>query len=337
MPEDLMIQTMQSGVKSPSSDLKVTVIVPTRRPDDLRDFVESVFRQTQLPQELILVDTSNEGDETIQNYLKQLICPSPLKLINLRLPGGGTVSSRNLALDHMSGDIIFMLDDDMILDQNYIATIINFYRDDCELRIGGIGGIGGMPGYPIPRTPRMQVIARRVFKWLFAMDGRRQGVVLPSGFRTELPGASGLTPVEWLQGGTSSFRRQAIANQRFDQKMELFPYALSEDVEFTHRIAQSHRLYCTADARLHHKASPGRRLDEYMFYVAFVHNHYHIVRNTIRHPLKYLMFSWAMFGVFLSLLVSAPKAPRATVRKLRGFLKGVAIVLRMELRRSSPA
>ncbi len=332
-----MIQSMSTGVESASGELKISVIVPTRRPDDLRDFVESVFRQTQRPHELILVDTSNEGDETIQSYLRQLICPSPIKLTNLRLPGGGTVSSRNLALDHATGDIIFILDDDMILDQNYIATIIKFYSDDCDQRIGGIGGIGGIPGYPIYRPPRIQVVARRAFKWLFAMDGRRQGVVLPSGFRTELPGAPGLTPVEWLQGSSSSFRRQAIANQRFDQTMELFPYALSEDVEFTHRIAQSHRLYCTADARLHHKASPGRRLDEYMFYVAFVHNHYHIVRNTIRHPLKYLMFSWAMFGVFLSLLVSAPKAPRATVRKLRGFLKGVAIVLRMELRRSSPA
>ncbi len=332
-----MIQTMSSGVEAPSPDLKISVIVPTRRPDDLRDFVESVFRQTQLPHELILVDTSNEGDESIQNYLRELICPSPIKLMNLRLPGGGTVSSRNLALDHTTGDIIFMFDDDIILDGNHIATIMKFYMNDPAQRIGGISGIGGIPGYETYRPPLAQALIRSVTKQLFAMNSRREGVVLASGFRTELPGAPGLTPVEWLQGATCSFRRQAISNQRFDRRMELFPYALSEDVEFTHRISQSHRLYCTGDALLHHKASPGRRLDEYMFYVAFVHNHYHIVRNTIRHPLKYLMFSWAMFGVFLSLLVSAPKAPRSTVRKLRGFLKGVEVVLRMELRRRSRA
>lgn len=102
--------------------LTTTLIITTyNRPDALACVLESVLRQHQLPDEVIIADDGSNEDtaELIRHY--QTRFPVPLLHCWQEDKGFRAARSRNLALAQSKMDYIVMIDGDMVLAPHFIA------------------------------------------------------------------------------------------------------------------------------------------------------------------------------------------------------------------------
>ena len=108
----------------------VSVIVPAYRAADYIDrAVQSVFRQTVYPKELIIVDdgSDDETSEILETYL-ETDSPIDLKILNQSNQGAG--AARNLALQSATGKYAAFLDsDDEWLPEKLARSIFHIERD----------------------------------------------------------------------------------------------------------------------------------------------------------------------------------------------------------------
>jgi len=91
----------------------VSVVIPTYNGVRfIREALESVFRQTLLPGEIIVVDDAS-GDET-SHIVSSMIpsAPTPLRLIQLEVNSGGPARPLNIGIEAASGEYIAVLDQD---------------------------------------------------------------------------------------------------------------------------------------------------------------------------------------------------------------------------------
>jgi glycosyltransferase involved in cell wall biosynthesis len=109
--------------KNPS----VSVVIPTRnRKDSLLHTIESLYKQTCPVYEIIVIDASDvplTKEELIRNDFVNfsLIHSSP-----------SVCAQRNTGIKKTKGEYIFLLDDDIVLDVNYIETILDFNKQNPE-------------------------------------------------------------------------------------------------------------------------------------------------------------------------------------------------------------
>lgn len=225
------------------------LIVCTRnRPGELRRCLHSVRQQTRLPRHILLVDGS-DGHET-QQLIEELNAaetfPEPVAYVRTT---PGTARARNLGISLTRGPIIHFIDDDVWLDPEYFAGILQVFARDGASEVGGVSGVISNLS---ERGPN------RIERWLL-LDGVKSGAVLPSGRNVLVYAADRELEVEWLPGCTMSFRREPLERERFDS--QLVGYSLGEDIDTSYRIGQRHRLLVTPNARVEHFMSPVGRLD----------------------------------------------------------------------------
>lgn len=103
----------------------ISVIIPTHnRPEELRTAIDSIFSQTILPKELIIVDDASEPplSEDIFNYNSLGI---ECVLIRNEMSKGGNFA-RNLGISSAKSEYIAFLDDDDFFENNKIEVIISY-------------------------------------------------------------------------------------------------------------------------------------------------------------------------------------------------------------------
>jgi len=100
----------------------VSVIIPTyNRKDSLLRTLDSLSRQTYLAErfEVIVVDDGgSDGTEAIAQRA------FPSALLYLRQENQGEVVARNHAVEHSAGEILVFLDDDIEVNQEYLAALV---------------------------------------------------------------------------------------------------------------------------------------------------------------------------------------------------------------------
>ncbi|MBF0448480.1 MAG: glycosyltransferase family 2 protein [Magnetococcales bacterium] len=235
----------------------VSIIIPTyHRPDDLGRCIQSILQQTRLPEELLIID-----DGALEQVPLQPACEQAgIRVVYHRKNSPGLTASRNVGIDLSQGDIIFFLDDDVVLYPEYVAAILEVYDQQGGADLGGVGGVINNHK-PLTVTRRL----RHLFDVFFLASSFREGTVLASGFCTDY-GTSGqqitqTQPVDFLPGGVSSFPRRIFEKHRFSEKYK--GYGLGEDKDFTFRVARdNNRLLITPHARLDHFHSGQMRYDK---------------------------------------------------------------------------
>lgn len=108
--------------------MQISVIIPTcNRVQDLKKTLDSLLKQTIFPDEVIIVDDSD--DRETKNMLKK-DKQSEIQYKYIRKAGekSGAIS-RNIGIKNAMGDIIFFFDDDVILENNYIEKILEIYAE----------------------------------------------------------------------------------------------------------------------------------------------------------------------------------------------------------------
>src|SRR4051812_48674398 len=214
------------------------IICTRNRPDDLLACVRSITDQNVLPDELIVVDASRASLAS-QNYaqVSALLSHTHIQFYHRISSRKSLPFQRNLGIDMASGDILFFLDDDVVLLPGFLCTMLSLYRTYADTDVGGIQGMA-VNARPSSRKYRL-------YRLIFLPYTNRQKfaqVVHPSGDAYVEPRTmqDEVAEVQWTIGYCMSFQRQVFDHFRFDDCLE--GYAAAEDVDFSYRVSRRYRL-----------------------------------------------------------------------------------------------
>jgi GT2 family glycosyltransferase len=310
--------------------MRASVVILTRdRPQDLLECLNSLAEQTVLPDEVVLLD--NSSYDITSELIDQRRVTLPFEVLYHRgHPSLGTATGRNMSIDETHAEVIVFLDDDVVLtDRDFVNTILDIFEEDSA---GEIGGVTAASGSNV--RGRLRRYAWLACKVPFLLDSFRPGRVLSSGFRSHFP--SSTSWVQCMPGCACAIRRTVVNSVRFDPGFEIRPYAMAEDQDFSYRASLHWKLLWTTATRLWHKKSPlGGRLSQHDYFLSVVWNHHYFMRKNLGRPINHLAFWWSMVGVFLycvALLVAKPST--SNLDGMVGFCRGVAMALTSSLRPS---
>jgi GT2 family glycosyltransferase len=226
----------------------ITAVIPTRnRPEDLERAVLSVCAQTRPPDELAIIDQS-AGTESRSRILALLSTRAGrMKIDYVHDPSiAGLVAAKAVAVSRASGDIVCFLEDDVVLEPEYIASLEAAFIANPQM-VGSCGIVTDLPPLPRHYFRLFHFFHRGIFH-----DARVgvHGVVTGSGHA--------LIPSDYLSGGLSAYRREVFATVPFDVPNGFFAL---EDIDFSTRVAHAYgpHLYINPNARLEHRMSPVNR------------------------------------------------------------------------------
>jgi GT2 family glycosyltransferase len=182
--------------------MKITAIIPTyQRPKDLERCLDAFKKQIRPPDQLLITmrDTDTKTTDFIQSYNIEHL---PLRALIVNVIG--VVAAMNCGLEASTGDIIAFTDDDAAPHIDWLQRIEAYFLSDE--RLGALGGRDWQyVGTNLKEAGERKVVGQ--MRWYGPVIGNHHlGVGEPQ-------------EVYVLKGVNMSFRRTAIADRRFDERM----------------------------------------------------------------------------------------------------------------------
>ncbi|MEG3435923.1 glycosyltransferase [Pannus brasiliensis CCIBt3594] len=223
--------------------LTISVLVPTyRRPRELERCLEALKRQSRPADEVIVVVRDSDR-ETAAFFA--IFDPGSLPLQILTIDRAGQVASLNAGLEKARGEIIAITDDDAAPRPRWLESIeAHFLADE---RLGGVGGRDW-----VYTGDRLEVGTRALVGrvWWF---GRAEG--------NHHLGAGEPREVDLLKGANMSYRRSAIGDIRFDERLKGTGAQVYNDMAFSFAVQRAGwKLVYDPAVEVDHKAAD--RFDE---------------------------------------------------------------------------
>lgn len=288
--------------------ISISAVIPTKnRHFDLLKAVNSVINQTILPSTLVIVDQSNSNDS--QLIIEEKFKNSKTHLIYIYDKNvSGLVDAKRVGVNHSNTDIVVFLEDDVILEPDFIDQIELGFINQPEM-IGCCGIITNPP----KQTALYELLFKIFHRGIF-MDKR---VGLYGRFSGR---GNKLILSEMLSGGLSAWRRDVFKSISFDVANG---FHMFEDIDFSTRVARHFGplLFINPNARLEHHCSPvnrevlgprqRRKLTECIVYFKK------------RRGWQWAKFAltWLLFGMFLEALLQSYSA--RSFEPIHGYLLGL--------------
>lgn|GEM_PF-409493 len=293
-----------------------SAVIPTRdRPQSVDRALRLLCRQLERPVAIVVVDASEPPLE-LDPATAQLVERAG---IALRVVGStpSTARQRNLGADLVETPLVLFLDDDVVIDDDYVAGLIRCWR---RLGPDAIGGITGLP-----RSAASSWLDRRILRplrilfMLHVVDRDRERTVIRRSGKVRYGVApSGEVVVPAIASGAALYRTEIVRRHRFDDRFE--GYVLGEDLDFSVRVSQEAPLVQTGE-RFEHRHESGGKHSSRRWYYRGRFEAYFRLRNHHLTGLRYPAF-------WLSVLAEACLAAAASLRELDrhhlvDYLRGV--------------
>jgi len=277
--------------------MKISVIICTKdREDDLKKTIQTLIHQTRLPDELIVVDSTNPP--IISHYFSSENLPFSIKYEN-SLPG--LPHQRNIGIDLSHGELITFFDDDVLLSPEYFYEIEQVFLNDKNSEIGAVSGrIINYPGSEnISWLSKAKQMLYDCYSTIFLLSKLGNGKFRFSGNPTHSHQDNFGHFIECLSGGCTSFRRQIFDHVRFDENMN--GYAFMEDTDISKQVLNlGYKAYYCAKAQLIHNVSKTGRIDEKLLYEMIIRNQIYLFeKNWSTSFLRKVAFIWSLLGFFI--------------------------------------
>ncbi|CAM4047701.1 MULTISPECIES: glycosyltransferase family 2 protein [Flavobacterium] len=108
---------------------QITIVIPTRnRINSLNRLLNSISKQTYLPKEIIIVDSSDEKLNSNQLFFTQL----DIKIIH---SSPSVCLQRNIGIEQCKTEFIFLCDDDIEISENYIENLITYLDENPSVNM----------------------------------------------------------------------------------------------------------------------------------------------------------------------------------------------------------
>jgi glycosyltransferase involved in cell wall biosynthesis len=277
----------------------MSVVIPTRnRSASLMKLMFSILSQRRLPNEVLVVDDS-DNDETSRVitekgdifWSKGIL----LRYLHGNKENRSISAARNLGVMKSTGEIIFFLDDDVILDNKYIEEIMKTFEQYPTAK-----GVQGYitEGYTLPN---LRSLLLNSINKVFFLDhveknkcAYRLGLTYPY-----FP--ENVIQCQWLHGSNMSLKKEVFQSFRFDEKLK--GRSIGEDVDFTYRIYKHYpnSLFMNPRAKLIHR-NPAEKSErdpfvtQFLIYSGMAYSVYLFVKNHEQTVWNRLLFLWKQLG-----------------------------------------
>jgi GT2 family glycosyltransferase len=216
-----------------------------------------------------------------------------IKMKYMRNNENSLTVAKNIGVFQANGDMVFFLDDDVVLDDRYIEEILKVYQTYPQAL-----GVQGQFSNPFEgKRKDLDKLIRKIFFLSYTAENTWK--ILTSG-EDVFPDPLTKTIACMRLSGVSSYKRTVFMEFKFDEKLKR--WAFLEDKDFSYRVFKKYpnSLYMTPNAIIHHNMSDKSRLSPKMAsYMIIVHNLYFHYKNIERTPLTTLVLYWSMLGRFL--------------------------------------
>lgn len=294
--------------------MKITAVIPTKnRPLDLILALHSIIKQSRRPDQLIIVDQSLDtiSRDAVTTEMKNIL---EIELTYIHAPEiQGLVAAKAESLFFASGEIICFLEDDVVLEPEYMKSIENGFTQNNEML--GCSGVITNP----PKVGKLYLLFYNFFHRGIFEDSR------PTVYAKITSESQELISSNALSGGLSAWRKEVFSQLDFDVKNG---FHMLEDFEFSKRASAffGRRFFINPKARLAHNFSPinreildlkqQRKVTEYLLY-------YKKHRSS---PYALTAASWLLVGLFIDAFLQSLQG--RTLLPLLGTIKGLACGIR---------
>ncbi len=299
------------STSSPSVDV---VVATFNRPDNVRICLEHLSRQTLVPDEIVVVDSSPH------RLTADVVARFPrVRYLRNEAGRGTTATSRAIGVAATGSDIVAFIDDDAYAEPDWLENLVARYADPAVAVVGGRASNG------------------RVGEENEGLDA--VGRLLPDGTLTgNFAADTGHDlDVDHVLGANMSVRRAAL--ERIGGIVDLYPgTCLREESDFVLRLGcAGHRVIYTPAAVVEHVAATyarGRRFDvRYTFYGH--RNHVVLLSHAfgIKDPILRRFYGTALRQVGTNVadgakaVVSSGRSPRQRLRAAGGRALHASAVL----------
>lgn len=296
--------------------MKAALIICTyMRPKPLKRLLESVMIQTQLPDEVLVVDGSTN------NATKQMLEQAHFKnvrYLQVSAQNRGLTKQRNIGVQQLAKttDVVCFLDDDTELQADYFEELLSTYKKKPDaLAVGGY--ITNEVSWEKVSKGNIHKTKEFVYDGYKRKDGSRFVLRKQLGLDSNVPPAHfpefghgrsvGFLPpsdktyqVAQIMGGVSSYRKEVFESMQFSTYFE--GYGLYEDADFSLRLSKKGNLYVNTAARLSHFHNPDGRPNQYRYGKMVVRNGWYVWRVAYPNPSLKAKVKWHAITMLLSLI-----------------------------------
>jgi len=305
----------RSGERTGLMDNTISVVVATmNRPQELADMLSTLLAQSHLPEEVIIVDQSCDcSTESVVECCANKLGSSAPKIVYVHAlnpdarSAAGAGAARNIGIERATGDVLVFLDDDVLLEREFLQELLAVYSGYNSL--GGVSGV--VTNYSRPAF--LHRLLRRLF-WIGPFHDERQ----PIYWSADQCRDGGPIRVRKFGSGLMSIRRATLQSYRFDQGGGSgFP---GEDVDLSWRISERFPLAITPRARLVHLRSGGSRARKHWLDLDAQGNHY-LYQRIWKAKFGYkLCFTWLNIGYVA--IATAASLRRLSMEPWRALING---------------
>jgi glycosyltransferase involved in cell wall biosynthesis len=257
---------------STSEQPSVAVLLPTlNRPDNVKNFLDSLLIQTQKPTKVVLVDQS-DNDQTKKFFENYDL--GKIEKVYFHQKEKSLTKARNNAL-RLSGDVDFVafFDDDIILYEKYFEILLDVFKKDTQHQYAA--GMGVFDPIP-PSTP----LLFKIFRHSHIGDGK----FMVSKVATWPWHLKNFSEVEFVSGGLTFYRADIIKKHGFDGN--LLGYGHGDDVDVSYRLSRKHKMFFEPKAQCIHNHAPAGRDNKYKHRMQWLQNMYYLHQKKRRFYFK---------------------------------------------------
>lgn len=290
-----------------TNEATISVVIPTlNRPNHLKEALQSILRQTKLPNEIIIVDQSD--DSKTQTLIKKELQFFLKKGITLKYLWEETKSithARNVGTRAATGNTVLFLDDDMTADRNYVSEILKVFHDNPSAI--GVQGYLFPPSYWEGASTKaiLSNNLRRAFL-LTHWERNTQKVLLSGDIAVAYPLTKTIKTMI-IYPAASTFKREMLQEIPLDENLKGYSW---QDEFFTLRLSQSypHSLFVAPFARLSHNYAPfGRPTGKQFYHIIAAYELYNFSNNIGPSLKNWIALFWKLLG---KIIIAVPDLRR---------------------------
>lgn len=259
------------------------VVIPTyQRQTILLRCLYFVAHQSLPPKEIIVIDANPDWDISRQKVWQEIVAFAPSTITWHYLPARrlSSAAQRNQGIELAQADIIFLIDDDSLMYPDCAEQVMRIYGLDGEHQVAGImPKLAALPPdaiFPASQTQKInhqtgffamifnktKVVQVKLRGWAKKLI-KDDDIFIPYQFnfpKYALPASlkgMAVHPVPMFHGARMSYRREILAQVRFEESLER--YAVNEDNDVCYRASLLGPLLQALEAKICHlQVSEGR-------------------------------------------------------------------------------
>lgn len=276
---------------------KVSTIIPTiGRVESLRALLESIAMQSRRPEEILVADGS--GQEGIAALLAEPAwAEQGLNIQHLRVNPPNAVRQRQAAIASSTGEFLFMLDDDIVLDPVCLERMLELLEADGSL--SAVTADFSNQAWSRPTT-----LWRWYLRWVHGIQegewqGRVIGPLLRFGYN---PSPAQPMPMEWLGAGNSLVRRRAYDAVGGFSDFFLHRCTINEDVDLGLKLSRVGGILLHPGAQMAHHHAPGGRVSIAAAAEDDIYNRFMVLWRNCRHS---ILKAWLYTASYVLMEISS--------------------------------